>query len=284
MISVVLPAYNEEAAIVDTLREAKDSLDNSRWSPFEIVVVDDGSSDDTAVLATAEGARVIRHPQNVGYGRALKTGIAAATYDTIVFSDADGSYPLDRTPDLLVEYEKGFDMVVGARTNYRERIGKRLLRRILRWLVEYTADRRIPDVNSGFRVLSKEVVLPHFKTLCDTFSFTTSLTLAYSMSNRFVEYLPVDYRTRKGRSKIRLFTDTARTLQYIAQTIIYHNPLKIFALFSVICVILAMLGFLGSIFFGLLSGFLLGIGGLLLALLVFSLGLLADLLKQILEK
>jgi len=284
MISVVLPAYNEEAAIVDTLREVKDSLDNSRWRPFEIVVVDDGSSDDTAVLATAEGARVIRHPQNVGYGRALKTGIAAATYDTIVFSDADGSYPLDRTPDLLVEYEKGFDMVVGARTNYRERIGKRLLRRILRWLVEYTADRRIPDANSGFRVLSKEVVLPHFKTLCDTFSFTTSLTLAYSMSNRFVEYLPVEYRTRKGRSKIRLFTDTARTLQYIAQTIIYHNPLKIFALFSVICVILAMLGFLGSIFFGLLSGFLLGIGGLLLALLVFSLGLLADLLKQILEK
>ncbi len=175
-------------------------------------------------------------------------------------------------------------MVVGARIGYRESIGKRLLRRLLRWLVEYTASRRIPDVNSGFRVLSKETVHPHFKTLCDTFSFTTSLTLAYAMSNRFVAYVPVDYRSRKGRSKIRLFTDSARTLQYIAQTIIYHNPLKIFVLFSLICVGLSILGFVGSAGLGLLSGFLLGIGGLLLALLVFSLGLLADLLKQILEK
>ena len=175
-------------------------------------------------------------------------------------------------------------MVVGAREDHRDWFGKAVMRRVLRWLVEYTAARRIPDVNSGLRVFSRTVAMPHFKALCDTFSFTTSLTLAFAMSSRFVAYVPIEYRPRKGRSKIRLFSDSARTLQYIVQTIIYHNPLKIFLLFSVICIGLATIGFIGSATLGLQSGFLLGIGGLLVALLVFSLGLLADLLKQILEK
>lgn len=284
MITLILPAFNEKEAIVDTLREIRSVLEKASIEPYEILVVDDGSSDGTGEMAVKEGARVIRHPENVGYGRSLKDGIEAARYDTVVISDADGSYPADSIPDLLREYEKGFDMVVGARQNYRDWFGKALMRRTLRWLVEYTAGRKIPDVNSGLRVFSRETAIPHFNALCDTFSFTTSLTLAYAMSSRFVAYLPIEYRPRKGRSKIRLFGDSARTLQYIIQTIIYHNPLKIFLLFSIICIFLATIGFLGSATLGLQSGFLLGIGGLLVALLVFSMGLLADLLKQILEK
>ncbi len=284
MITLVLPAFNEKEAIADTIREIRSVLETASIETYEIVVVDDGSSDGTGEMAAEEGARVIRHPENIGYGRSLKDGIEAARYDTVVISDADGSYPADSIPDLLREYEKGFDMVVGARQNYRDWFGKAVMRRSLRWLVEYTAGRKIPDVNSGLRVFSRETAIPHFNALCDTFSFTTSLTLAYAMSSRFVAYVPIDYRPRKGRSKIRLFGDSARTLQYIIQTIIYHNPLKIFLLFSVICILLAAIGFLGSATLGLQSGFLLGIGGLLVALLVFSMGLLADLLKQILEK
>ena len=284
MITVVLPAFNEKEAIAETIRGIRSTLEQASIKSFEILVIDDGSADGTGALAESEGARVIRHPENIGYGRSLKDGIEAARNDTIVITDADGSYPVDRIPDLLREYEKGFDMVVGARQNHRDWFGKALMRRALRWLVEYTAGRRIPDVNSGLRVFSRRESIPHFNTLCDTFSFTTSLTLAYAMSSRFVAYVPIEYKARKGRSKIRLFSDSAKTLQYIIQTIIYHNPLKIFLLFSVICVLLATIGFVGSATLGLQSGFLLGIGGLLVALLVFSLGLLADLLKQILEK
>ena len=284
MVTLVLPAYNEKEAIVETIKEIRSTLDASPFSKYEILVVDDGSSDGTGDLAAAEGVRVIHHPENIGYGRSLKDGIQAASFDTVLISDADGSYPADRMPDLLAEYERGFDMVVGARKDHHDWFGKAMMRRILRWLVEYTAGRRIPDVNSGMRVFSREVAITHFNTLCDTFSFTTSLTLAYAMSSRFVAYVPIEYRPRKGKSKIRLFSDSAKTLQYIVQTIIYHNPLKIFLLFSVTCVFLAAIGFLGSATLGLQSGFLLGIGGLLVALLVFSMGLLADLLKQILEK
>jgi glycosyltransferase involved in cell wall biosynthesis len=284
MVTIVLPAYDEKEAIVATIREVRSVLESSSIENFEILVVDDGSSDGTGELAEAEGARVIRHPENVGYGRSLKDGISAAHYDTIVICDADGSYPADRIPDLLSEFDKGFDMVVGARENHRDWFGKAMMRKTLRWLVEYTSGRRIPDVNSGMRVFSKETSMPHFNTLCDTFSFTTSLTLAYAMSSRFVAYVPIEYRPRTGKSKISLFSDSAKTLQYIVQTIIYHNPLKIFLLFSLLCILLATIGFIGSATLGLQSGFLLGIGGLLVALLVFSLGLLADLLKQILEK
>lgn len=284
MVTIVLPAYDEKDAIAETIREVRSVLSSAGIQPAEILVVDDGSDDGTGEIAEREGARVIRHPENVGYGRSLKDGIVAAKFDTVVISDADGSYPPNRIPDLLAEYDKGFDMVVGAREDHHDWFGKAMMRRALRWLVEYTAGRRIPDVNSGMRVFSRETTMPHFNALCDTFSFTTSLTLAYAMSSRFVAYIPIEYGARKGKSKIRLFGDSARTLQYIVQTIIYHNPLKIFLLFSVLCIFLAGVGFLGSATLGLQSGFLLGIGGLLVALLVFSMGLLADLLKQILEK
>ncbi len=284
MISVVLPAYNEEQAIAESVGQVRTVLTQAGVGEFEVIVVDDGSTDRTGELAQAAGARVLRHPHNVGYGRALKSGIQAARHDTVVISDADGTYPIDRIPELLAELEKGFDMVVGARTGYRESIFKAPLRRILKWLVEYTTGRRIPDVNSGLRVFRKPTILPYLSTLCDTFSFTTSLTLAFMMSSRFVAHVPIPYDARKGETKVRLLRDSLRTLQYIVQAVLYYNPLKIFVLLTSLCLLLSLLGFLGSALFDLLSGYLIGIGSFLVALLVFCLGLLADLLKQIMDK
>ena len=100
MITLILPAFNENEAIVDTIQEIRSVLKNASIEPYEILVVDDGSSDGTGEMAAKEGARVIRHPENVGYGRSLKDGIEAARYDTVVISDADGSYPADSIPDL----------------------------------------------------------------------------------------------------------------------------------------------------------------------------------------
>ncbi len=284
MITVVIPAFNEENGIETTVSNVRKVLDGAEYDAAEVLVVDDGSSDETRERAESAGATVVRHPHNVGYGKALKSGIRAAKNDTIVIIDADETYPVNRIPDLVEEYDKGFDMVVGARQGYRDSFLKAPFRRLLKWLVEFTAGRSIPDVNSGLRVFSKKTIEPYLPTLCNTFSFTTSLTLAYMMSQNFVAYVPIRYDKRKGKTKVRIFRDSLRTMQYIVQAIIYYNPLKLFLLFSIVCVLLSAIGFVLSATLGLLSGYLLGIGGLLVALLVFSMGLLADLLRQIMNK
>ena len=284
MITVVLPAHNEKGTVAETVAELDRALAGASVSDFEILLVDDGSSDGTGELARQAGARVVRNPQCAGYGRTLKRGIAEAKHDTIVICDADGTYPVEDLPRLVAKFEQGFDMVVGKRQSFRDSLGKSGLRRVLRWLVEYTTGRRVPDVNSGLRVFSKRTIEPYLPTLSDTFSFTTSLTLAYMMTGRFVGYESIGYRERKSKSKTRLLRDSLRTLQYILQALVYYNPLKIFLLFSLACVLLAGASFLASWLLGLLSGFLLGIGALLVALIVLCCGLLAELLRQILSK
>lgn len=286
MISVIIPAYNEENAIVDTITEVQRVCNSMQLVDYEIIVVNDGSSDGTRKKAESCNITVVNHPHNIGYGRSLKDGIRQARFDTIVITDADRTYPFQEVPRLYAEYQQGFDMVVGARVgeHYRESWYKSPLRGILKFLVEFTSGRKVPDINSGLRIFSKTTVLTYLNHLCDTFSFTTSLTLAYMMTGRFVKYLPIPYEKREGKSKVKLFRDSFRTLQYILQAINYYNPVKIFILFASLCIICSMFGFFMSAVFGLHSGFLLGVGGLLLSLLVICFGLTADLLKQIMNK
>lgn len=285
-VSIVIPAYDEENGIELTVRSIHEVFDHIGFKNYEIVVVDDGSSDRTAQRAREAGARVVTHPHNVGYGRSLKDGIAASRYDTVVITDADGTYPVEQIPALLQQYARGFDMVVGQRTGgyYRESAIKAPLRSILKLLVEYTAGRRIPDINSGLRVFRRETVMPYFQHLCDTFSFTTSLTLAYMMTGRFVTYLPMEYHSRIGKTKVRLFRESLRTLQYIVQAIIYYNPLKIFLMMSALCLLFALFCTVVAMAFQITSAFFLAVGSILAAILVFAMGLLADLLKQIMAK
>jgi len=286
MITVVVPAFNEESAIAHTVNEIRRTLVDMEVEEFEIIIVDDGSTDATADEGIKAGARVLTHPHNVGYGHSLKTGIKEAKYDSIVITDADMTYPFDQVPGLFQEYQKGFDMVVGKRTgpNVNESTLKSPLRRILKFLVEFTAGRKIPDINSGLRIFSQKTVLPYFNHLCDTFSFTTSLTLAYMMTGKFVTYMDIPYEKREGQTKVRLFRDSLRTLQFILQAINYYNPIKIFILFSSLVLVCSFLGFAVSTFLGINAGYYLGMGGMLIALIVLCLGLIADLLKQIMIK
>lgn len=285
-ISIVIPAYDEENGIERTVRFIREVFERAGFGNYEIVVIDDGSFDLTAQYARQAGARVVSHPHNVGYGRSLKDGITAARYDTIVITDADGTYPVERIPDLLQQYVRGFDMIVGQRTgdHYRESVIKAPLRHILKFLVEYTAGRRIPDINSGLRVFSRATVLPYFQHLCDTFSFTTSLTLAYMMTGKFVTYVPIGYHRRIGKTKVRLLRESLRTLQYISQSIIYYNPLKIFLMMSALCLLFALFCTVVAMVFQITSAFFLAVGSILAAILIFAMGLLADLLKQIMAK
>jgi glycosyltransferase involved in cell wall biosynthesis len=286
MISVVIPAYNEQGAIQHTVDEIRQTLESMKIDGFEIIVVNDGSSDGTADEALNVGATVVNHPHNVGYGKSLKSGILAAKNDTIIITDADMTYPFDQAPKLYQEYLKGFDMVVGRRTgaHVNESIIKSPLRRVLRFLVEFTAGRKIPDINSGLRMFSKKTIAPYFSHLCDTFSFTTSLTLAYMMTGRFVSYVDIPYEKRHGQTKVRLFRDSLRTLQFILQAINYYNPIKIFMLFAGLCILLSCLGFLISTFLHINAGYYLGLGGFLVSLIILCLGLIADLLRQIMHK
>lgn len=286
MVSIIIPAYNEEREIANTVLACKKVLADLNFSTGEVIVVDDCSKDNTARIAGETGAVVIKHPHNIGYGRSLKDGIQKAQNDIICITDADGTYPIDKIPALYAEYEKGFDMVVGARQGkfYMESTKKSILRFILKTLVEFTAGREIPDINSGLRMFSKKTIVPYFSTLSNSFSFTTSATLAYMMTGKFVHYIPIDYYKRTGATKVKLVNDSMRTLQFIVEAILYYNPIKIFLVFCGLLILLGIAGLTAAFFSGISLFYFLGIGALLLSILMFGLGLVATLLKQILQK
>lgn len=234
VVSVVIPAFNEEAGVRLVVAELQELLQRQGIGA-EIIVVDDGSADATARAAHQAGARVIRHRSNRGYGAALKTGIAAARHDTIAITDADGTYPAEHMPELLAAL-KDADMVVGSRSGKNVRIP--LIRRPAKWvlnrLANYLASARIPDLNSGLRVFRRDVVMQYFPLLPDQFSWTTTITLAMHCDKYAVSYLPINYRARKGRSKIVPW-DAGSFLILILRTAMLFRPLRVFLPLVLVC-------------------------------------------------
>ncbi len=247
MISIILPCYNEENAVFDCINQIKLEAQKTQ-KEFEIIVVDDGSTDNSLSKIKECDVNVLSHPHNLGYGSALKSGIAAAKYDTILISDIDGSYPSKHIPELIKIYfdskqnSIGLDMLVGARQGkvYDGSPLKFIFRKFLKFLVEWTTGRKIIDTNSGMRIFSKKTIGSFLPRLCNTFSFTTSLTLAYMLNGKFVKYEPIEYHVRTGKSHVKILRDSLRTLQYIVEAIIYYNPLKLFLLVFLIFILLSI--------------------------------------------
>lgn len=284
-ISIVIPALNEEKGLKLTIDAIVKTFDVS-LPQYEIVVVDDGSTDSTAALAEKyEMVRIVRHPANAGYGRSLKDGIDAASYDTIIITDADGTYPVQDIPKLYKRYLQGFDMVVGSRTgaNYRQSLFKLSLRRILKFMVEWASGKEIPDINSGFRVFSKNEIQKFYFHLCDTFSFTTSLTLAYMMTGKFVSYIQTEYYVREGKTHVKLFKDSLRTFTYVLKQILYFDPLRIFFLFATIWVVIGAVVFLSSSILGLNFGYYIVILSIITFFIMIGLGLISEQIRQLIE-
>ena len=230
--SVVIPCYDEEASIERTIIELDSALSDEL--EFELIVVNDGSRDRSAELLEAMTTRftrlrVINHPVNRGYGAALKTGIRSARAPLIAITDADGTYPNERLPELIRACEDA-DMVVGARVGPGVQYSK--LRAfpkyfLKRW-ISYLARLNVPDINSGMRVFRKDVVERFFNVLPNSFSFTISITLAMLTTFRIVHFVPISYAQRHGRSKIKPFSDTWRFIKIITRTGVYFAPVRAF--------------------------------------------------------
>jgi len=226
--TVIIPAYNEEAAIEETLDRLSAGLRDAELD-YEVIVVNDGSADGTAArLRDRDDIRLVEHHANRGYGASLKTGIRHSRHELIVIVDADGTYPLERIPEL-VRLAQRADMVVGARTKSSQHSPLRLIPKwCLARFAEWMARSPIPDLNSGLRVFRKSVAERFVNILPSGFSFTTTITLAMLTNGYLVHYEPIEYHPRIGRSKIRPIRDTLGFVQLILRTGMYFAPLRVF--------------------------------------------------------
>ena len=273
-VSVIIPAYNEGPHVAAQVRDVDQTLRATGWT-YEIIVVDDGSADDTAAQADSTGGvTVLKRPKNRGYGAALKLGTKRAKYDYILITDADGTYPTEAIPSLLGRIEQNA-MVVGARVGQDVKIplARRPAKAFIRWLASYLSGQHIPDLNSGLRIMRRDLVLRYIHLLPDGFSFTTTITLASICNGHSVEYVPINYGARLGTSKIRPRHAFDFTL-LVLRVIVYFNPLKVFLPLGTG---LAIVG-LGKLGYDMIRDNLseTTLLGLLGALVVWAVGLLAD--------
>jgi glycosyltransferase involved in cell wall biosynthesis len=288
--SVVIPCYNESLAISKTAKEIFSSL--ATWHDnedvqlgFELIFVNDGSTDNTSEkLITLEqdyeNLKVIDSKVNCGYGASLKKGILAAKYDSIVITDADGTYPNERIPELIKGLEKN-DMVIGARIGKNVKIPT--LRRPVKWLLlqyaRWMSKADIKDLNSGLRSMKKDMVFRFWNMLPNAFSFTSTITLSMHIEGLNVSYLPIDYHARIGNSSIKPVQDTLRFFSLVLRTVMYFKPLQILGTIGLVML-------LGSIGIGITGKMLLGEVPDVIAVSMFStgsifigLGLLGDLIN-----
>ncbi|MBI5461242.1 MAG: glycosyltransferase family 2 protein [Gammaproteobacteria bacterium] len=224
-VTIVIPAYNEVSAIAPVVRALR-----TRYPRFEILVVDDGSTDDTARIAAAEGAVVVRHHENHGYGSTWKTGVAEARAPVVVFFDGDGQMDVEDVERLLAEMRAtDADMVSGARRNASgspllRRPGKELLRRLAQFLVS----RKIADLNCGLRAIKVDVLRRYLHLLPQGFSASTTSLMVFMQRGYLVKFVPITVRKRVGSSTVRIISDGFGTLMLILRLIALFNPMRVF--------------------------------------------------------
>lgn len=274
-VSIIIPAYNEEEGLGSTLMELMPLADERGW---EVLVIDDGSTDRTGELVLEHKAKLISHPYNKGYGASLKSGIRNASGEVVVMMDSDGQHS-GADIDALLEHIDRYDMVVGARKGdvLVRAPGKKLLSMVANFL----SGMKIPDLNSGFRAFYREAVKSFIHFCPNGFSFTTTITLAYLRESFNVKYVPIEAETRVGRpSSVKFFRDGYKTFLLIIRVIVLFNPLKVFIPASMF-LLLAGTAFTiyGIIIYGRAPNT--GILIILSSIILFFMGILADQISSI---
>lgn len=260
--SIVVPCYNEANAVAQTVDQISQTL--KEWNnekdtilSFEMIFINDGSKDETSTELSKltekyKSLKLIDSKVNCGYGASLKKGILASKYDSIVITDADGTYPNERIPELVKGLEKN-DMVIGARIGKNVQIPT--LRRPVKWLLlkyaRWMSKSDIKDLNSGLRAMRKDQILKFWNMLPNAFSFTSTITLAMHIEGLKVSYIPIDYHTRIGSSSIKPIQDTLRFFSLVLRTVMYFKPLQVFGILGLVMLLSAIVtGFLGRILLG----------------------------------
>lgn len=224
-----MPAYNEEQSIGDTICKVKEL-----YPDFEVLVVDDGSTDNTMQVAMDAGANVWPHPYNIGNGAAIKSGLRVAKGDWIVMIDADGQHNPEDIK-LLLEHKDSYDMVVGARGEKSETpLHRDIANALYNRIASYVTHFKIADLTSGFRLVKKSTVQQFIYLLPNTFSYPTTLTMAYLRMGRSLKYIPINSRKRTGKSKIKIIEDGIRFLLIIFKIATLFSPMRMFLPLSVL--------------------------------------------------
>ena len=223
-LSIIIPACNEAAALRKTL-----PLLLETYPAAQIIIVNDGSSDDTAKICRDFPVTVIEHPYQKGNGAAIKTGARAATGDICAFMDADGQHRPEELHKLLDKINDNYDMAVGARDfNSHASLARGLANGFYNWLAGKVTGHRIDDLTSGFRAVRSERFREFINILPNGFSYPTTITMAFLRVGYSVGFTPVRVASRRGRSHIRLLRDGLKFLLIIFRVGVLYSPLKIF--------------------------------------------------------
>ena len=239
-VSIIIPAYNEAGIINNIVSNIK-----TLYSAYEIIVINDGSTDDTAAEAQRAGAKVFSHPYNIGNGAAIKSGIRVATGDILVFMDGDGQHnPEDITK--LLKHLPEFDLVVGARSiRDQTSLGRALGNKLYNWFASYVAKFSIKDLTSGFRAVKSSVARNFLYLLPNTYSYPTTLTLGVLRSGMSVKYVPINIRKRSaGKSNISLVADGVRFFIIITRICTLYSPMRVFIPVSYVMFLMGVINYL----------------------------------------
>ncbi len=276
-LSIIIPVYNESEAIAKVLIDLKEVLFSSGDINFEIIVVNDGSKDETReVLENVSQIKLINHPYNKGYGASLKTGIKNSQYEWVLLLDGDGQHNPYYIKEMI-KYTDRYDMIVGDRTrDYKGPLIRRPAKVVLGWIANYLVEKKIPDLNCGFRLIKKRKLKWFWHLLPNSFSFTTTITLAFFKEGLNVKYIPVKTNKRRGKSSL-MPQEAIRFFILILRTIFLFSPLRIFLPISLFLFGMFSISFINDVIFTLPRN----ITDLTLLLLIsslgiFSFGLLAD--------
>jgi len=274
-LSIIIPAFNEEKGLEITLGRL---MPVARERGYEVIVIDDGSTDGTVGVASRHGAKLVSHPLNKGYGASLKTGIRNATHDLILMMDSDGQHDQSMI-DRVLEHAERYDMVVGARTKM---VGIRAPgKKLLAITANFLSGVKIPDLNSGLRAFRRSAIKSFLHFCPNGFSFTTTITLAYLREGFSVKFVPIEVEKRVGRaSTVAFLKDGYKAFLLIIRVIVLFNPLKVFVPAAAALFILGVaFTIYGIIVFGKVPNT--GVLTILSSIILFFMGILADQISSI---